>query len=29
MEAKKAAGYFSSEAGMDPAIVVGRDLKDY
>jgi GTP cyclohydrolase II len=29
MEAKKAAGYFSAEAGVDPASVVGRDLEDY
>jgi len=29
IEAKKAAGYFSPEAGMDPASVVGRDLEDY
>ncbi len=29
IEAKKAAGYFSAEAGTDPACVVGRDLKDY
>jgi GTP cyclohydrolase II len=29
IEAKKAAGYFSPEAALDPAGVVGRDLKDY
>src|ERR1700761_8979399 len=29
IEAKKAAGYFSPEAAMDPACVVGRDLKDF
>jgi GTP cyclohydrolase II len=29
IEAKKAAGYFSAETEMEPACVVGRDLKDY
>jgi GTP cyclohydrolase II len=29
IEAKKAAGYFSPDAGVDPASVVGRDFKDY
>ena len=29
MEAKKAAGYFSPDVVVDPAGVVGRDLKDY
>jgi GTP cyclohydrolase II len=29
IEAKKAAGYFSPDAAMDPGCVVGRDLKDY
>jgi GTP cyclohydrolase II len=29
IEAKKAAGYFSLEGALDPACVVGRDLKNY
>jgi hypothetical protein len=34
IEAKKAAGYFTSESevaavGENPSLVVGRDIKDY